>query len=144
MNTPKKRSAWDELVGIEDALAEIILDATGEELRAEMVEAGDDPDACIAAVEDAIGAARAKFAREAIARARTELKQWRAKSGNIGQAEREKAHAKLERIRGIDRELDSKMMLAARKGEGLSDRDLEGMLDDLAELERLEREDGDE
>jgi hypothetical protein len=31
------------------------------------------------------------------------------------------------------------MMLAARKGEGLSDSDVEGLLDDLAALERLER-----
>lgn len=144
MNTPKKRSAWDELVDIKDALADSILDATGEELRAEMAEAGDDPDACIAAVDDAIGAARANFAKERLARARAELTHWRAKSGNIGEAEREKARANLEQIRGIDGKLDSKLMLAARKGEGLSDDDLEGVLDDLAELERLEREDGDE
>jgi hypothetical protein len=36
------------------------------------------------------------------------------------------------------------MMMAARKGEGLSESDLEGLLDDLAELERLERGEGDE
>ena len=34
------------------------------------------------------------------------------------------------------------MMLAARKGEGLSENDLESLLEDLAELERLEREKG--
>ncbi len=144
MNTPKKRSAWDELVGIEDALADSILGATGEELRSEMAEAGDDPIVCIAAVEGAIGAARTKFAEQRLAQARAELTQWRAKSGNIGEPEREKARAKLEQMRGTDRELDSRMMLAARKGEGLSDRDLKGLLDDLAELERLEREDDDE
>ena len=32
------------------------------------------------------------------------------------------------------------MMMAAREGEGLSDSDAEGLIDDLAELERLERE----
>ncbi len=35
----------------------------------------------------------------------------------------------------------SGMMMAARKSEGLSKRDEEGLLDDLADLERLERED---
>jgi hypothetical protein len=32
------------------------------------------------------------------------------------------------------------MMMAARKGEGLSDSDLDGVIEDIAELERLERE----
>jgi hypothetical protein len=32
------------------------------------------------------------------------------------------------------------MMMAARKGEGLSDSDLEGLIEDMAELERLERD----
>jgi hypothetical protein len=36
------------------------------------------------------------------------------------------------------------MMMAARKGEGISDRDLEGLLEDLAKLDRLEREEGKE
>jgi hypothetical protein len=35
-------------------------------------------------------------------------------------------------------------MIAARKGESLSERDMEGLLQDLAKLERLEREDGEE
>jgi len=33
--------------------------------------------------------------------------------------------------------------MAARKGEGLSDSDAEGLIDDMAELERLEREKND-
>ena len=36
------------------------------------------------------------------------------------------------------------MMLAARKGEGLSESDIEALLEDLAALEKLEREDGNE
>ena len=34
------------------------------------------------------------------------------------------------------------MLLAARKGEGLSENDMEGLLEDLAKLERLDGEDG--
>lgn len=144
MSTSKKRNAISELACIEDALAESMINATVDELRVEMTEGGDDPDACIAVVDESVGAARASFAKERLARARAELTQWRAKSGNVGATERESARAKLQQMRGIDRDLDSKMMLAARKGKGLSDRDLEGLLDDLAELERLEREDDDE
>lgn len=33
--------------------------------------------------------------------------------------------------------------MAARKGEGLSDSDLEGLIADLAELQRLERDNSD-
>jgi hypothetical protein len=36
------------------------------------------------------------------------------------------------------------MMMAARKGEGLSESDEQGLIEDLAELERLERENGKE
>jgi hypothetical protein len=54
------------------------------------------------------------------------------------------ARAKLDRMRSGDRELDRKMMLAARKGEGLSDSDVKGLLEDLAALEQLQRGDEDE
>jgi hypothetical protein len=35
------------------------------------------------------------------------------------------------------------MTLAARKGADLSERDVEGLLDNMADLERLENEEGD-
>jgi hypothetical protein len=35
-------------------------------------------------------------------------------------------------------------MMAARKGQGLSEQDIEGLVEDMAELERLERESGEE
>jgi hypothetical protein len=41
-------------------------------------------------------------------------------------------------------ELRERMMLAARRGDGLSDQDLEGLLEDLAALEELERTQEDE
>jgi DNA-binding NtrC family response regulator len=53
----------------------------------------------------------------------------------------EEARAKFEKIRARDPELASKMLMAARNGQGLSDNDMEGMLEDLARLERLDGED---
>lgn len=144
MNTSRKRTAMDELERIEDALVDSILHATGEELRDEIAESTDDADACIASVEESVAAAISKIAKARLADAQAELALWRTKSGNVSALDREKARAKLQQIRGSDREFDSKMMLAARKGEELSDSDLEGLLEDLAELERLEPEDGDE
>ena len=56
--------------------------------------------------------------------------------------DRAAARARFEKIRSRDPELASKMMMAARNGEGLSDKDMEGLLEDLAKLERLDGEDG--
>jgi hypothetical protein len=144
MSTPRKPTASEELERIEDALVETLLSATGQELREEMAAAGSDPDACIAETEAVIASARAEAARQHLEGARAALAAWRAKSGRIGETERAGARARLERLRAGDREFDAKMMMAARKGEGLSERDLEGLLEDMAELERLEREDGNE
>ena len=71
------------------------------------------------------------------------------RSGGPGTAktvkfDREAARALFEKMRSRDPELASKMLLAARKGEGLSESDMEGLIEDLAKLERLDDEDGGE
>jgi hypothetical protein len=144
MSTSRKPTASEELEHIEDALVEILLNATGDELRAEITAAGMDPDAYIAQMESAIASARAECSRQRLEGARAALTAWRTKGRPPGDAEREAAQARLQRLRSGDRALDEKLMMAARKGEGLSDHDLEGLLEHLAELERQEREDGDE
>ena len=55
--------------------------------------------------------------------------------------DRQAVRARFERIRARDPDLASRMMLAARKGEGLSDSDMDGLLEDLARLEGLDGED---
>jgi hypothetical protein len=54
-----------------------------------------------------------------------------------------KYQTRFERLRSGNSDPDGKMMIAARKGKGLSESDLEGLIEDMAELERLEREKGD-
>ena len=144
MSTSRKPTASQELEHIEDALVESLLSAAGQELRDEIAAAGSDPDACIADVEKAIASARAESARRNLESARAALAAWRAKDRSAGDIERERAKARLQRLRSNDSALDSKMTMAARKGEGLSERDLEGLIEDMAELERLEREEGGE
>ena len=39
-----------------------------------------------------------------------------------------------------DHDLSNRMMMAARKGEGLSENDIEGVLDDLDDLEKLTKD----
>ena len=144
MSTARKPTASEELERIEDALVETLLSASGEELREELTAAGSDPEACVAEVEAAIASARQECWQRRLEGARAALAAWRAKSGRIDETERARARTQLERLRAGDRGLDAKLMMAARKGEGLSERDLEGLLEDMAELERLEREDDDE
>jgi hypothetical protein len=140
MTAPGKPKASEELERIEDALVESLLDATGEDVRKEIAAAGGDPDALIAAVDAAIASARTKSAQVRLERARAELSAWRSKSGPVSAPERNAAQARFERLRTGKVDPDSKMMMAARKGEGLSDSDLEGLIEDMAELERLERD----
>jgi hypothetical protein len=142
MTAPRKLTSRDELDHIEDALVDAILNAAAADLREEAKAAGCDADQCIADMDAAIGRARAACARKALETARTELAAWRSDSGRKPGLSRDTARARFERLRSGDPDLASRMTMAARKGEGLSDRDFEGVLDDLSELDRLEREDG--
>lgn len=144
MTTSKKPTAREELERIEDGLLDSLLNASGDELREEIAAAGLDPDSCIADVEATIAAARAESARRRLDGARAELAAWRKRDAKANVAALDAARAKLDRMRAGDQELDRKMMLAARKGEGLSESDMEGLLEDLAALEELERGEEDE
>jgi hypothetical protein len=146
MTGSRKNQAREQLDRLEDALIESILAASEAELREEMAERGEDPDKCLLHMEQIIAGAKAACGKRRMDRAKSELQAWRA-----GQAkapppkfDREAARARFEKIRSRDPELASKMLLAARKGEGLSEKDMEGLLEDIAKLERLDGEDGSE
>lgn len=133
-----------ELERIEDALVDSLLDASGEDLRREIVDlGGSTDDAVIARVDETIRSARAASARRRLEQAKSELAAWRT-GQRPTRAEREAAQARLGRLRSGQVDADAPMMMAARKGEGLSESDEQGLIEDLAELERLERENGKE
>ena len=144
MTTHRKPTACEELERIEKALVESLLNASDHELREDLAAAGKDPDSCVADIDAAIARAQAECARSRMETARAELAAWRGQGVKPGKIALEEARARLQRLRSGDSALDSRMMMAARKGEGLSESDLEGLLDDLAELERLERGEGNE
>jgi hypothetical protein len=144
MTARKKTDAQNELFRIEEALVQSILDASESELREEIAAAGQDPDKCIAEFDALVDRAKAACAKQRLERAKTEVAAWRSGKGKVVDFDREAVRARFENIRARDPELASKMMMAARKGEGISDRDMEGWLEDLAKLDRLEREEGEE
>lgn len=138
MSNSKKPTPREELKRIEDALVDSILNASGDELREEYAAAGLDPDSCIAEVDATLAAAKAESARKRLIEARTELAAWRRRGAKADVTARDAARAKFELLRSGDQDLERRMMLAARKGDGLSDRDMEALLEDLAALEKLE------
>jgi len=143
VSAPGKPTASEELDRIEEALVESLLNATGNDVRQEILDSNGDPEALIAAVGAAITSARAALARQRLERARAELTAWRAKGNAASGSEREAARTRFGRLRsGLD-DPGAKITMAARKGEGLSDNDLEGLIDDMAELQRLERDESD-
>jgi hypothetical protein len=139
MNSPRKPTASDELERIEDALVESLLEADGQDVRGDIGASGD-PAALISNVDAAIASARADAAQARLERARAELSAWQAKSGPISPLAREAARTRFERLQSDKFNPEAKMTMAARKGKGLSDSDLEGVLEDMADLERLEND----
>lgn len=144
MSNSKKPTPREELERIEDALVDSILNASGDELREELAAAGLDPDSCIAEVDVTIAAAKAESARNRLTEARTELAAWRRRDPKVNAAALDAARAKFDRLRSGDQDLKQRMMLAARKGDGLSDSDMEALLKDLAALDELEGKQEDE
>jgi hypothetical protein len=144
MTDSRKNPAREQLDRIEDALIESILAASEAELREEMAERGEDPDKFLLRMEQIIADAKAACGKRRMERAKSELQEWRAEQPKTLKFDREAATARFEKMRSRNPELASKMLLAARKGEGLSEKDMEGLLEDIARLERLDGEDGGE
>jgi hypothetical protein len=144
MTGARKNSARDQLERIEDALIESILGASEAELRDQMAERGEDPDKCLLRMEQIIAGAKAASGKRRMQRAKSDLQEWRAGPAKTLKFDRDAARAVFEKMRTRDPELASKMLLAARKGEGLSERDMEGLIEDLAKLGQLDDENGGE
>ncbi|MGH7121484.1 MAG: hypothetical protein ACREFP_21255 [Acetobacteraceae bacterium] len=144
MSTSKKPTPREELERIEDALVESILSASGDELREELAAAGLDPAFCIAEVDAIIASAKAEWARKRLSQARAELAAWRKGGAKGNVAALDAAREKFDRLLSGDQDLKQRLMLAARKGEGLSDSDMEALLEDLAALQELEGDKEDE
>jgi hypothetical protein len=128
---------------IGDAIDESILEASEKDLREDFAEQGHDFDRAVARVGSTIERAKASAAKLRFERAKREAKAFR-EEGNFRRLDLEKARRRFDVIRTGDMK-DTTM--AARKGGKLSERDEEGVVDDLAQLEALEnkaREEEDE
>jgi hypothetical protein len=141
MNPAKKNIARADLDLIEEALVLAILDSSESELREDLKAAGDDPDKRLSEINSLIADAKQNCAKRKFDQAKSSLAAWRAHNNKPIAFDRASLRARFEKIRAGDPELASKMLMAARNGKGLSDNDLNSLLEDLAKLDRLEGED---
>lgn len=126
---------------IEDAFLDNILETSEADLREELVEEGRSPDEVVALMKARLVAAHAECAQARLSEAREGLAAFR-KDDKIVPLDLARQRERLAAMRSRA-PAASGMMMAARKGEGLSERDEEGLLGDLADLERLsKRQDG--
>ena len=132
----------DELRAIEDALIESIMNASPEETIAELREQGIDPDASVALMDRKASEAVRAAKRHRLEAAKARAVAFKAiDGGKPDPRDLDAARARVTALKAGGGGLG--MMLAARKGTGMSERDEESLADDLARLERLRREEGD-
>lgn len=128
-----RQTSIDRLLQI---LVEDILNATDSEILAEAKEDGTDPAARAERLKGVYKRALANGGRSRLAAAKAAVDTDRQKSrtGDVTTLDPTSARARLEAALKQDPETHNKLTLAARKGEGLSDADVRGLLQDLEEL----------
>jgi hypothetical protein len=92
--------------------------------------------------QTAIERARVIFGKAKMAKTGLDLKLRKdSQSKGVVPFDRATARERFDKIRAGDTEFERKMTLAARNGEAPTDADIDGLSDDLADLQRLDGED---
>jgi hypothetical protein len=122
-------NARTKLIRLADALMEDIIATPDVEIIAEAGQA-------------AIERARVIFGKAKMAKTRLDLELRKdSQSKGVVPFDRAAARERFDKIRAGDTEFERKMTLAARNGEVPTDADIDGLSDDLADLQRLDGED---
>ena len=130
-NEHKNRLALDRLA---TSLVDDILSMSDEELLAEARADGDDPKELAQTVQNILDRAIATCGKAKLAMAKKAVLESRQRHPLVSYLDPVTARRKLDEILTKYPETHSKLTLAARKGEGLSDNDVLSMLRDLEEL----------
>ncbi len=138
----KKTNPSSPLERLEDALVDTILNMSESELDAELREMNLDPNDVAIRTKAAINRGIVAANKASLTRAKNQLAEAKGRLA-IFTTSRDRAGA-LERFEKMKAGDTEPMMMAARKGEGLSEKDIEGVLEDLDDLEKLEKGDDQE
>jgi hypothetical protein len=136
MSASNKSDKDRELEQFEDGLVDSILAASAEEMHEA---AGNDAAAIVHRFDAMLAAAKAQCSLQRLKDARAEFEAFSVNSAPLTDTEREAARSCFVEARKTVSQVPPNLMTAARKGQGASERDVESLVDDLAELERLER-----
>ena len=139
MSTSNKPNKDRELEHFEDALVDSILSASAEEMHEAAVASGNDPVAIVRRFDAMLLASKAQCSLQRLRDARADLEAFAANVVPLADSERDAARICIVEARKTVSQVPSNLMMAARKGKGASEQDLNSLIDDLAELERLER-----
>lgn len=128
-----KRAQLDRLV---TAFVDDVLNANDAEILAEAKEDGIDPAATVSHVKHLFSKAVVDAGRARLTGAKVAAESYRrsVETTNVKVLDASTARARLDSILKHHPEAREKLTLAARKGEGLSDADVRGMLEDLDQL----------
>ncbi|MDX8128111.1 hypothetical protein QLH52_12520 [Methylomonas sp. OY6] len=132
--TKVKTNNRSDLDRLATSLVDEILSMSDEELLAEAKENGEDSKLIAQAGRNILERASMASGKSKLAAAKNAVQAMRLRATSVSNLEPGKARQKLDSILAQHPETRSKLTLAARKGEGLSDEDVRGMLEDLEEL----------
>lgn len=142
MTTARKSGLATEVSCLEDALVESILEAGESELCEEIEASGEDPDAIIQRMDTLFETAKAECRIARLREAQESVREFQKTVRSLTPSERREARTRFDAIRSSDRDLEKKLLLAARNGQGATDHDLDSLAEDYDELERMEQEAG--
>ena len=141
--TGDQKKERDALNRLADALVEDILNASDEEVLAEAEEDGIDPGRLAGHLRDVFERAVADAGKQKLAAARQGAGNARRLRARVVRIDHADARRRFEAMIAEDPKLTEKLTLAARKGEGQSDRDIDSAVEDLTELGAFDEEDDD-
>lgn len=131
-----------DLFHFADALVDDLMALSDEELLGEVREDGTDPEALAKELREKIEARIASDNKARLARAREEMNAARAARANSGVVSLPLARKQqiLEQFAASDGQLRQRLTMAARKGEGASEREVDDILRDLLDLGAIDDE----
>jgi hypothetical protein len=125
-----------KLAKLADALVEDIMATPDSEIIGEVGKDG------IERARALFAKAKQELSKQLLVKAKSQFETWKAAHpGDVASFDRAATRARFEKIRRGDEDFDRKMTLAARKGEAPTDADMDGLIDDWVDLQRLDGED---
>lgn len=141
--TKRRLTASEQLDRLADTFVQDILELSDEEVIAEAKERFGAPEQEIDRLRGVIDSALLRAPKTKLAEAKASLATYKKNnhSNNVVVLSMAQKRTLIERFTAKDVELQQKLTLAARKGEGIqTENDIEGMFEDLIELELIDEE----